>query len=77
MREFRFKVWPYGEVIISQPSGVPGEHFWVSLNGYHYGSVVKQDGKWIGYLNPKGEKELSRDDIQAIGYRIDLVYPDG
>lgn len=74
MREMVFYVWMPIRVTISQPSGVPGAHYEINIGGYHYGSVVKRDGKWVAYLNPKAQKELSADDIQGICDWIDGNY---
>lgn len=76
MKQFSFTVWPYGEVVVSHPSGVPGDSYWISIAGYYYGKIIKRNGKWVSMLNPGAEKLLSRDDIQAIGDRIDEQYPD-
>jgi hypothetical protein len=73
---FRFYVNMPILVTISQPSGVPGEHYNISIDSYYYGTVVKRDGKWESHLNPNAEKKLSRDDVQAICDWIDEAFPD-
>lgn len=76
MREFSFYVDMPTRVTIYQSSGVPGEHYNINIDGCHYGTVVKRDGKWQSHLNPGAQKILSRDDVQAICEWIDEVYPD-
>lgn len=76
MKELIFHVWMPVRVEISRPSGVPGVHFHVNIGGYHYGTLLKIDGKWVAHLNPKAQKELTADDIQALGDWIDERFPD-
>lgn len=76
MKEFSFYVDMPIKVTICQPSGVPGEHYNISIDNYYYGTVVKRNGKWESHLIPGAQKQLSRDDIQGICEWIDEVYPD-
>jgi hypothetical protein len=76
MREIRFYVWMPVKVVIGRPSGVPGEHYGITIGGYYYGTIVKRAGKWMAYLNPRAEKELTADDIEALGDWIDEAFPD-
>lgn len=76
MREFSFYVWLPIKVRIGRPSGVPGDHYGITIDNYYYGTVVKRNGKWEANLSPNAEKKLSRDDVQAICDWIDEQYPD-
>ena len=74
MKEFSFYVWMPIKVEISHPSGVPGAHYGITIDSYYYGTVAKRNGKWESHLNPSAQKNLSRDDVQAICDLIDEEY---
>jgi len=50
-----------------------GKHWQILVAHYYQGSIIKRDGKWIGYLSPNSI--LQADDIQLLGERIDQEYP--
>ena len=41
------------------------------IGGYYCGTIVKQNGKWIAYLNDKSLPQFTTDDIQILGEIID------
>jgi hypothetical protein len=71
----QFYVWLPFKVELTQPAGHPGNSFFVSINGYHYGAIEKINGQWMPLLSPNAWKSLTIEDIIAMGERIDEEYP--
>jgi hypothetical protein len=57
------------KVNISQPFGTGGDQYHLTIEGFYKGSMWKLEDKWIFYGN--AGNELTSDDIQALGERID------
>jgi len=52
-----------------------GTHWQIIIDHFYHGAITKRDGRWIGHLNLNSI--LQADDIQFLGERIDLHYPEG
>jgi hypothetical protein len=55
-------------VVIMAPEGMDGAYYMIFIDNYCYGSIINQNRKWVRlHIN---QRELTVDDVQAIGERI-------
>jgi hypothetical protein len=59
-------------LVLRMPMGAGGSWF-VSIDNYHYGQVVWQQGKWVAHVH----EELETMDIALIEEMITEVMPEG
>ncbi|QEC78781.1 hypothetical protein [Mucilaginibacter ginsenosidivorax] len=57
------------KVEVGVPSGMEGNTYYVTIDSYCYGSIIKRNGEWVRLHINNGE--LTIDDVQALGERID------
>jgi len=73
MPDITFTAW-YGDkqktVSLSEPPGAIGQ-FFVMIDNYHQGSLVKYNGQWVWYHN--NPDDFTSDDIAILGEMIDRV----
>lgn len=58
------------EVELSNPLG-GGSGYHVYIDRYYTGTIIKRNGKWAGFFNPKSQDEFTSDDIMILGDIID------
>jgi hypothetical protein len=56
-------------VVIMAPEGMDGAYYMVFIENYCHGSIIKCNNQWIRLHANK--LELTVDDVQALGERID------
>jgi hypothetical protein len=75
-KQLIFEIFRPVKVDLSQPAGIPDQCFEITIGGFAYGRLIKRGGKWIAHLNPKGEKELTAEDIKGLCDKLDEAFPD-